>query len=100
MGQEILNQDNPTIRDFKGIWIPRKIWLDKRLTSLEKLLYAEIDSFCKGNKGCFASNKYFADFFDVGKQSISNSISKLVKLKYIKTAPFDGRVRRITIKRL
>ena len=45
-------------RDFKGIWIPRHIWLHKDLTHLDKIVLMEIDSLSKSEKGCFASNKY------------------------------------------
>jgi hypothetical protein len=31
-------------RDFKGIWIPKEIWLSKDLTLQEKVFYVEIDS--------------------------------------------------------
>jgi hypothetical protein len=31
-------------RDFKGIRIPKEVYLDKRLNANEKILLAEIDS--------------------------------------------------------
>lgn len=31
-------------RDFKGIWIPKDIWLSDKLTLQEKIMYIEIDS--------------------------------------------------------
>jgi hypothetical protein len=42
-------------RDFKGVWIPKDVWLDHNLTWMEKLLLVEIDSL-DAEKGCFASN--------------------------------------------
>jgi hypothetical protein len=69
-------------RNFKGIWIPKEIWLDKELGWIEKLFLVEIDSLDNEN-GCFASNKYFADFFDLSKVRVSNIISQLVKKGYI-----------------
>ena len=30
-------------RDFKGIWIPKEIWLDTRLNATEKIILVEID---------------------------------------------------------
>lgn len=48
-------------RDFKGIWIPKEIWLNTHLTMNEKLFLVEIDSL-DNEKGCFASNDYFAEF--------------------------------------
>ena len=49
-------------RDFKGIWIPKKIYLAEGLSWTEKILLVEVDSLDKG-KGCFASNKYFSEFY-------------------------------------
>jgi len=49
-------------RDFKGIWIPKEVWLADELNYIQKLLLVEIDSL-DNEKGCFASNDYFADFF-------------------------------------
>ena len=42
-------------RNFKGVWIAAEIWLDARLTLVEKALYAEIDSF-SGNDRTFRTN--------------------------------------------
>lgn len=70
------------LRDFKGIWIPRKIWINKDLNLMEKVMLAEIGRF-ESNEGCFFSNAYFADFFNVSKRQISRIISGLVERGYI-----------------
>ena len=31
-------------RKFRGIWIPADVWLDERLSAVEKVLLMEIDS--------------------------------------------------------
>lgn len=31
-------------RDFKGVWIPKEIWLSTELTLQEKVMLVEIDS--------------------------------------------------------
>lgn len=69
-------------RNFKGIWIPAHIWLDKNINLTEKCLLAEIDSLSDID-GCFASNQYFADFFGLSKDRISKLISGLRKKGYI-----------------
>ena len=79
-------------RDFKGIWIPKEIWADKKLSIIEKVLLAEINSL-DNEKGCFASNGYFADLFSRSETMICIYISKLKKLGYIREESFDGRVR-------
>lgn len=69
-------------RAFKGIWIPKEIWLDKDLNWVEKILLVEIDSL-DNDEGCWASNGYFADFFNLSKNRISILISSLSKKGYI-----------------
>jgi hypothetical protein len=79
-------------RNFLGVWLPREIYLNKELSWTEKILYVEIQSLDNEN-GCFASNEYFADFLGVSTTTISISISKLKKLKYVECVSFDGRKR-------
>lgn len=69
-------------RAFKGIWIPKEIWLDKELSWIEKFLLVEIESL-DNEQGCWASNDYFASFFGVSKDRISKLISGLNKKGYI-----------------
>lgn len=64
-------------RDFKGVWIPRNIWEDKKLTWGEKLLFLEIDSLATRSGECFASNEHFAEFLDVSPRQIQNILSAL-----------------------
>tara|TARA_R110002020_G_scaffold153128_7_gene332281 strand:+ start:932 stop:1606 length:675 start_codon:yes stop_codon:yes gene_type:complete len=64
-------------RDFKGIWIPREIWVSKELTMQEKVFLAEIHSL-DNEHGCIASNAYFAEFFGLSKSSVTRVISSLV----------------------
>jgi len=84
-------------RDFKGIWIPKEIWLDTKLSYFEKLLWAEIDSL-DGENHCYASNEYFAKFFNAKEKTISEAISRLKKLGYVYLIGFDGRTRYLSTK--
>ena len=71
-------------RDFKGVWVPKEIWLDKELGWTEKMLLVEIDSL--SNLGeCFATNEYFGEFFNLSKDRISKVISSLIKKHYIES---------------
>lgn len=70
-------------RDFKGIWIPKEIWLSKDLTLQEKIFIVEIHSL-DNEKGCFASNTYFSKFFGMTPQRCSQIINSLIKKKYIR----------------
>ena len=82
------NQD----RAFKGVWIPKEVWLDTNLNALDKIIYAEIDSLATED-GCYASNKYLAEFCQCSEVKISRAISKLKKLGYLGLAGFNGRQR-------
>lgn len=80
-------------RDFKGVWIPKEIWLDEKLNMLEKGILTEIDSLDDEKTGCYASNKYIAEFCQCSETKVSGAVSKLKKLGYIYEKSFDGRQR-------
>ena len=71
-------------RDFKGVWIPKEVWLDEKLSWMEKLFLVEIDSL-DAEKGCFASNSYFGVFFQLSNSRVSEIISQLVEKGYVTT---------------
>lgn len=70
-------------REFKGVWIPREIWLDTNLNWSEKVLLVEIDSLSSLEMGCFATNDYFGKFFGLSKDRISKLIASLKNKGYI-----------------
>lgn len=69
-------------RAFKGVWIPKEIWLSNNLTLQEKVFLVEISSL-DNDEGCFASNAYFADFFGLSKNRCSEVIKSLEKKNLI-----------------
>lgn len=69
-------------RDFKGVWIPREIWLSEELSLMEKVLFVEIHSL-DNERGCFASNKYFADFFGISDRQIRTYIGSLKEKGFV-----------------
>lgn len=71
-------------RGFKGVWIPKEIWLDENLTVQEMVFMVEIDSLDQ-SKGCYASNAHFADFFGLSKSRSSEVIKQLEHKGYITT---------------
>lgn len=85
-------------RDFKGVWIPKEIWLNSELSALDKIIYAEIDSL-DGENGCTASNEYLATFCDCSVTKVSLAISKLIEMGFIYVESFNGR-RRVLKSRL
>lgn len=70
-------------RNFKGVWIPKEVWLSTDLTLQEKVFLVEIDSLDNGEKGCFASNQYFAEFFGLSIDRCSVVIGELKRKKLI-----------------
>lgn len=79
-------------RKFKGIWIPKEIWLNKDLTFQEKIILVEIDSYDDGQVGCFATNKHFVNNFGINSSRISQIIQSLQRKNYITiTYDFNGK---------
>lgn len=72
-------------RAFKGIWIPKEIWLNENLTLLEKVFLVEIDSL-DNEDGCYASNDYFSSFFKLSKNRCSEIIKSLEKKGLVKVS--------------
>ena len=79
-------------REFLGVWISREVWLDERLSMIEKGILTEIVSL-DNEFGCTASNEYFAKFCQCSERTVSTSIKKLIELDYIYVESFNGRVR-------
>lgn len=79
-------------REFRGVWFPAEVWLDERLTAIEKIVLLEIDSL-DGEEGCYASNEYLAGFCQCSERKVTEAIAKLKELGYIESTSFDGRKR-------
>jgi hypothetical protein len=87
---------NTEDRDFKGIWIPKELYLNDELSWTEKILVVEINSLDKG-KGCWAGNEYFAEFLGLKEGRIANIFTKLRKMKILEDVSFDGRKRFVRV---
>lgn len=83
-------------REFKGVWIPKEIWLSKDLSMLEKVLLVEIDSLDNENH-CTAGNEYFADFCNCGTATITRAISHLKELGLLEELPYNGKYRTLRV---
>jgi len=80
-------------RDFKGIWIPKEIWESENLSIMEKVLFVEIHSL-DNERGCYASNRYFSEFFSVSERQIQTYIASL-KAKGFVTVTIQNRYERV-----
>src|SRR5438067_1968647 len=65
-------------RDFKGVWIPKEIWLSDKLSLTEKVVFVEIHSLDK-DRGCFAENAHFARFFRISARQVARYVASLKK---------------------
>lgn len=87
-------ESNTVSRDFKGIWIPREIWLAKGLLPMEKMLWAEIHSlYDRQRGGCFATNEYLCKFLNVKERHLQSMLANLKARKWLIQVSFDGRTR-------
>lgn len=79
-------------RGFKGVWIPSDVYLDQRLSAVEKFILIEIHSLCQLD-GCHASRAYLANFCQVSEATIKRAVAHLIELGYVWVKSFDGRRR-------
>ena len=72
MGGKFLNQE----RDFKGVYIPKEIWLTPELTGYERLIFMEIYSLDR-KFGCIAHNDHFAEWLGISERQVQDYIKRL-----------------------
>ena len=65
--------------------IPAEVRYDKNLRDKAKLLYGEITALSNKDGCCWASNKYFADLYEVSITTISTLVKELVDNGYIES---------------
>jgi hypothetical protein len=81
-------------RDFKGVWVPREIFLNRNINALEKFLWTEIYWLNDRSKGgCFATNEYLCKVLDVKERRLQEMLANLKNLSLIEYISFDGRRR-------
>jgi hypothetical protein len=65
--------------------IPAEVRYDASLKDKAKLLYGEITALSDKNGYCYASNKYFAELYNISITSISLLIKNLIENGYIES---------------
>lgn len=71
-----------------GILIPPKIYLDKRLSACEKILYGFIAALSENNI-CMVTNSKLGHIVGITKNSASRSISRLNKFGFVNIKEYD-----------
>jgi len=64
--------------------IPGFVRYDKNISSAEKLMYGEITALANKYGYCFASNKYFAELYNVANRTITRWLTSLELCGYIR----------------
>jgi len=67
----------------KFVTVSIEIMHDKKLSPNQKFILAEIHQLNSLEKGCFASNKHFAELIGITTQGVSKSINQLSEMGYI-----------------
>ena len=83
--------ENEQQKEFTGVWIPRAVVEDERLTWTDRALYAEIACY----NICWASNAFLAKRLSISESMVSKIIARLKTLKYVEEAGFNGRFRQL-----
>jgi len=77
---------------LKYVVIPIDIFFSEELSWTEKLIYTTIEHLEDGNKGCWATNSYFAELLNKKSDTISKAITNLRRSGYI-SVEMDGNAR-------
>ena len=80
--------------NFKGIWIPKEIWLVKDLSKMAILLWAGINSLYNPlYEGCDSSNAYLANFLGLKERMLQNYLKELKDRGLLEQVSNNGRIR-------
>ena len=68
--------------NYYGI-LPASVRYDQDLIPMEKIIFTEITALMQKEGYCYASNKYFAELYNVHKNTVGNWINNLKKYGFI-----------------
>lgn len=80
-------------REFKGLWIPAIVYLNRDVSWNAKIIWLEIDSLQNNDKDCFFSNDYLAKFLNCSVAQVGRYIAELKGVGWVEDVGFDGRKR-------
>ena len=68
---------------FKGVWIPAKVFTDARLTPSDKFLFGMV-YILTNDRGCFATRETLASYMNQSVRNTQYSISRLIDCGYVR----------------
>ena len=81
--EQLVRKKTGVLKEFKGIWIPYEVLVDKNLNDKEKIIYSMILYLSKEND-CTMSNIYISNLLNICNVQASRIINSLKKKRYIK----------------
>ena len=78
----MVRKKTEVLKEFKGIWIPYEVLVDKNLNDKEKMIYSMILYLSKEND-CTISNTYISNLLNICNVQASRIINSLKKKGYI-----------------
>lgn len=72
------------MKGFEGIWLPKKVVFDVKLSDKEKHIYSMIIALSKENEFTM-SNAYIGNLLNISTVQVSRLVNSLKKKGYIKT---------------
>lgn len=88
------NSELPYKTDFKGLWMPREIYLRRDINALEKFLWTEIYTLHDREKGgCFASEEFFCERLGIQRRNLYKMLKHLKDIGLVEDVHFDGRMK-------
>lgn len=82
-------------RQFKGVWIPALVYLNREVSWNAKIIWCEVDNFTSSGLECFFSNEYLAQFLGCSIAQVTRYLGELKTIGWIEEVGFDGRKRYI-----
>ena len=68
--------------DFKGVFVPKEIWVSREMAGSEKLILIEIHALDR-KFGCVADNEHFALLFGMSVRQVQRYIKELKEKGFV-----------------
>jgi len=81
------------VRQFRGLWLPAEVLQDPRLNLIEKVLWADINSFTSPHMSYFKSRERIALDLGSSERSVTRAIKTLIATGWVVVIANDGRKR-------